>query len=159
MTQPRTMAEGDLDWVLALNTAFEVELSPLDAPALASLVGRSAHAFSVDPDAAFLIAMDQSSNYDSPNFLWHRNRFDRFVYVDRIAVSADHRRKGIAQALYGALFEAARRDGQPRIVCEVNSDPPNPQSDAFHDALGFTAVGEEHLPDRGKTVRYLACAL
>jgi predicted GNAT superfamily acetyltransferase len=156
---PRSMKPEDLEWVLKLNTTFEVELSPLDAPSLAALVDRTAYAFSVDPEAAFLLAMDQDADYDSPNFLWHRTRFDRFVYVDRIAVSSDHRRKGIAQALYAGLFDAARADGHTRIVCEVNSDPPNPQSDAFHEALGFRPVGEEHLPERGKTVRYLACDL
>lgn len=155
----RAITDDDLDWVLALNTAFETELSPLDRDGLARLVDIAAHAFAADPEAAFLLVMDQDADYDSPNFLWHRDRFERFFYVDRIAVSAVHRRKGLAQALYSALFEAARSDGHTHVVCEVNSDPPNPQSDAFHDALGFKPVGEEHLPDRGKTVRYLACEL
>ncbi|MEO1493510.1 MAG: GNAT family N-acetyltransferase [Pseudomonadota bacterium] len=155
----RAITEADLDWVLALNTAFETELSPLDRDGLARLVGVAAHTFAADPQAAFLLVMDQDADYDSPNFLWHRARFERFLYVDRIAVSANHRRKGLAQALYAALFDAARADGHTHVVCEVNSDPPNPQSDAFHEALGFYRIGEEHLPDRGKTVRYLACEL
>jgi predicted GNAT superfamily acetyltransferase len=41
------------------------------------------------------------------------------------------------------------------VCCEVNSDPPNPLSDAFHAALGFREVGRAFLPDRGKSVRYL----
>ncbi len=155
----RPIVAADLGWVLALNRVHETELSPLDAAGLAALVDVATYGFAIDPEAAFLLVMDQNADYASPNFVWHRNRFDRFAYVDRIAVSADHRRKGHAQALYGALFEAARRDGLERIVCEVNSDPPNPQSDAFHASLGFVPVGEEHLPDRGKTVRYLACEL
>ena len=155
----RALTAADLDWVLEINRAHELELSTLDRDGLARLTDIAAHAFVADPEAAFLIVMDQSADYDSPNFLWHRDRFERFLYVDRIAVSADHRRKGLAQALYGALFEAARADGHTRVVCEVNSDPPNPQSDAFHDSLGFKPVGEERLPDRGKTVRYLACEL
>jgi uncharacterized protein len=38
----------------------------------------------------------------------------------------------------------------------VNSDPPNPASDAFHAALGFEVVGEAAIHDGAKTVRYLA---
>jgi predicted GNAT superfamily acetyltransferase len=33
-------------------------------------------------------------------------------------------------------------------------DPPNPVSDAFHRALGFTEIGRAALAN-GKTVRYL----
>ena len=68
-------------------------------------------------------------------------------------------RKGLAARLYDALFDAARAAGHSHVVCEVNSDPPNPGSDAFHFARGFEIVGEAHLDDRGKTVRYMACAL
>ena len=105
---------------------------------------------------AMLIAFDQSAAYDSPNFIWHRDRFDRFLYVDRIAVAATHRRRGLAAQLYADLFAFAAARDDVRVVCEVNSDPPNPASDAFHAALGFELVGEAFLPDRGKTVRYLA---
>ena len=36
---------------------------------------------------AFLLAFDEASDYDSPNFLWFRERYPRFAYVDRIAVA------------------------------------------------------------------------
>jgi predicted GNAT superfamily acetyltransferase len=41
----------------------------------------------------------------------------------------------------------------------VNSAPPNPESDAFHAALGFTEVGAGSPDGGGKRVRYLARAL
>ena len=44
--------------------------------------------------------------------------------------------------------------GHDRIVCEVNSDPPNPGSEALHRSLGFRAVGDAQLPT-GKAVTYL----
>ena len=43
----------------------------------------------------------------------------------------------------------------PILCCEVNIDPPNPVSDAFHAFFGFVEVGWAFLPDRGKSVRYL----
>jgi predicted GNAT superfamily acetyltransferase len=56
---------------------------------------------------------------------------------------------------YADLFAAARAAGHPRVACEVNYEPPNPQSDHFHAALGFQEVGRASHPDRGKSVRYL----
>ncbi|MEX2519012.1 MAG: GNAT family N-acetyltransferase [Paracoccaceae bacterium] len=145
----------DLGWVHALNKAHEVELSQLTPGALAALVGGATYAHTAD-GGAFLIAFDQSAVYDSPNFLWHRARFETFLYVDRIAVAETHRRRGLAALLYNDLFAFAAARGDERIVAEVNSDPPNPASDAFHERLGFETVGEARLEGRGKTVRYLA---
>ncbi len=141
--------------LLALNAAHEVELSPLDLGQLRHLVTEAFVALRIGDVEAFLIALDQSATYDSPNFIWFRDRFDRFVYVDRIVVGPEARGKGHARRLYERLFELARQRGHSRVVCEVNSEPPNPQSDAFHRALDFTQVGAGPVPGRDKTVRYL----
>jgi len=45
------------------------------------------------------------------------------------------------------------------VVCEVNRDPPNPASDAFHAAQGFTEMGQAAIRQGSKTVRYLARAI
>jgi uncharacterized protein len=37
----------------------------------------------------------------------------------------------------------------------VNVQPPNPASDAFHEALGFSGVGRAVIQDGEKQVRYL----
>lgn len=42
------------------------------------------------------------------------------------------------------------------VCCEVNSDPPNPASDAFHARLGFAEVGAAAIHGGAKSVRYLA---
>ena len=158
-TTPRQIERHDLDWVLALNRAHETELSPLTPRRLGELVAEAFYAKALDPQAAFLLAFDQNAAYDSPNFLWFRDRLARFVYVDRITVSPAQRGRGLARVLYDGLFRAALAQGHERIVCEVNSDPPNPGSDAFHTALGFHEVGRAELADRGKSVRYLERAL
>ena len=154
----RPFQESDLTWALNLNAALEVELSPLTGDRLLELVDRAFHARVVEPDRALLIAFDQDADYDSPNFLWFRARNGRFVYVDRIAVAPSARGAGLARALYEDLFEAARMAGHTDIACEVNSDPPNPGSDAFHARLGFREVGEAVLKN-GKRVRYLCAGL
>jgi uncharacterized protein len=148
-----------LDAMLALNAAHEVETSPLDHAALAEML---ATAFHSGTEAAgrdgFLIAFDQDAPYSSPNFLWFKTRYDRFVYVDRIIVAEHARGRGLARAFYEGLFDRARANGHQRIVCEVNLDPPNPGSIAFHTALGFVEVGQALLSN-GKQVSYQECPL
>ena len=104
---------------------------------------------------ALLLTFDQDADYDSPNFLWFRARYPTFVYVDRVVVADSARGRGLAKALYDDLFAAATSAGHERIVCEVNSDPPNPASEAFHAALGFVPVGTAEIHGGQKTVTYL----
>jgi len=144
-------------WALALNNAHAVELSWLDAPRFDELVARAFLACRVS-NVAFLIAFDQDARYDSPNFLWFRARYSRFVYVDRVVVASGARGQGHARRLYGELFDRARAAVHDQVVCEVNLEPANPASDAFHGRLGFTEVGSAALP-AGKSVRYLRRAL
>ncbi|TIV68514.1 MAG: GNAT family N-acetyltransferase, partial [Mesorhizobium sp.] len=76
------------------------------------------------------------------------------VYVDRVVVAAAARGRGHARRLYEDLFEQARRAGHTMVTCEVNADPPNPASDAFHAALGFGEVGDAVMHGGKKSVRY-----
>ena len=141
--------------LLALNNAHATELSPLSLADFDRLIHASFFAAALQDGAAFLIAFDQNAAYDSPNFLWFRERYDRFVYVDRVVTSPLARGKGYAKALYADLFERAKQADHARIVCEVNLIPPNPASDAFHAAHGFTEVGRAPVHDGTRTVRYL----
>src|SRR5882724_5757248 len=127
--------------LLALNNAHAQELSWLEPERLEHLVERAFLARRIGNLDAFMLAFDQDAEYDSPNFLWFRARFPRFVYVDRIVVASSARGRGCARRLYDDLFEHATRIGHDRVVCEVNQNPPNPASDAFHAALGFAEVG------------------
>src|SRR5437016_795621 len=127
--------------LLALNNEHAQELSWLTPARLEYLVGQSFLARRIGNLDAFLLAFDQDARYDSPNFLWFCARYPRFVYVDRIVVASSARGRGHARRLYDDLFEQAIAAGHDRVVCEVNSQPPNPASDAFHAALGFVEVG------------------
>jgi uncharacterized protein len=145
--------------VLALNNAHAQELSWLERARLLHMVAQAFLARRIGNLDAFLLAFDQDADYDSPNFLWFRARYPRFVYVDRIVVAASARGRGCASRLYRDLFEQAERASHERVVCEVNISPPNPASDAFHAALGFVEVGSASVHEGNKTVRYLSRAL
>jgi hypothetical protein len=143
------------DALLALNNEHAQELSWLTPERLTHLVREAFFARRYAHADAFLLALDQDADYDSPNFLWFRERYPRFVYIDRIVVAVSARGRGLARLLYRELFEQARRAKHIQVVCEVNSDPPNPASDAFHTALGFAEVGSAAIHGGTKTVRYL----
>ncbi|HEY6630689.1 MAG TPA: GNAT family N-acetyltransferase [Rhizobiaceae bacterium] len=142
--------------VLALNNRHAEELSWLEPAELSHLVAGAFHARRIGDLEAFLIAFDQDADYGSPNFLWFKARYPRFAYVDRIVVASEARGRGHARRLYDDLFERAANAGHEIVVCEINSDPPNPGSEAFHAALGFCHVGEARIHGGKKAVRYFA---
>ena len=150
------IAAGDQPAVLALNNAHAVELSWLAPDRLAALLGQAFHARRIGAVDAFLLALDERAAYDSPNYQWFLGHYTRFVYVDRVVVAPPVRSRGYARLLYADLFRHAAAAGHALIVCEVNRDPPNPASDAFHAALGFAEVGGAAIHGGRKTVRYLA---
>lgn len=145
--------------MLALNNAHARELSWLEPARLQYLVTHALLARRIGAVDAFLLAFDQNAPYDSPNFLWFRARFPRFIYVDRIVVATSARGRGLARNLYRDLFGQAAQAGHERVACEVNCRPPNPESDAFHAALGFVEVGRASIHNDSKDVRYLLRAL
>ena len=150
------IAPADEPAILALNNAHAAELSWLDAERLSALLGQAFHARRIGNLEAFVLTFDQDAVYDSPNFLWFRQRYRRFAYVDRIAVANSARGRGLARKLYEDMFAAARATGHTLAVCEVNAEPPNPASDAFHAALGFGEVGLASVYGGTRIVRYYA---
>lgn len=143
--------------LLALNNAHRTELSALTAERFAALWRMAFQARRVGVADGLLLAFDQDAGYDSPNFLWFRARYRRFVYVDRVVVAPAARGRGLARQMYEAVFGAARAAGHTIVGCEVNLLPPNPGSDAFHAAMGFAEVGRGPYGER--VVRYLVRGL
>lgn len=141
--------------VHALNQENWTELSPLTVPQLTELVSLSACAVaSVEAGAVvgFLIAFDEKAPYQSPNYQWFIERFDSFLYVDRVAVSEARRGQSLGRALYAHVLELARRRAKKRVCCEVNVVPENVGSLRFHEALNFRPCGRRTYPDGQREV-------
>jgi len=101
---------------------------------------------------AFLLALREGADYDSPNYRWFAQRHARFLYVNRIVVAADTQAPGAGSRLYREVYALASRDGVPLIACEFDIEPPNPASERFHARLGFREVGRQQLDGGSKTV-------
>ena len=108
---------------------------------------------------ALLIALDHTASYINPNFNWFKTHHESFIYIDRVIVSGAARGQGLARELYQDLFVVAKQSGHDRVVCEVNINPPNPISEAFHATMGFVGVGQATIHNGTKSVRYLERAL
>lgn len=151
--QIRSLLPADADAVLRLNAESVTSLSPLAAADLDAHRRDAIHALVCDIDgevAGFALAYGPGSTYESINYRWHHERFSDFLYLDRIAVSSRRRRRGIGTALYDHLEGYAAAHG--RMVCEVNSEPPNPESLAFHIRRGYRIIGRLRQLDGHETV-------
>jgi uncharacterized protein len=149
----RSLTEADTDAVLELNAGSVEATSPLDDQTLARYRTMVAEALVCEVDgrvAAFALAYAPGSAYESVNYRWHADRFDDFLYLDRIVVGADFRRRGIASALYDVVEQTAAEHG--RMVCEVYSDPPNTVSLAFHRGRGYVEIGHLDQPNGHQVV-------
>jgi predicted GNAT superfamily acetyltransferase len=140
--QIRPLVDADSDAVLALNEESVTALSPMDRDRLDHFRRLTPHVLVCvvdDEVGAFSIAFPPGTTYDSINYHWHQERFDDFIYLDRIAVGQRFRRRGIATAMYDEMEQIAVPHG--RMVCEIYSDPPNTESIGFHLNRGYTEVG------------------
>ncbi len=157
------LTPGLRDRLLALNNAHAAELSWLDADRLAMLARQAFWAARVGDVEGFVLALDHTADYDSPNYRWFRNRFGGFAYVDRIVIAPAARGRGLARLLYDGVFAAVAAAGHAAVMAEVNHEPPNPASDALHATLGFQEVGRASHPAgpraEARTVRYLMRSL
>jgi uncharacterized protein len=154
------LSSSEASAVLSLNNANAMETSALDDASLQALLDMAFYARGIDRGkTALLIALDNEAAYVNPNFMWFKACRESFVYIDRVIVSVSARGQGIARVLYEDLIAAAKRAGHDRVVCEINIEPPNPVSEAFHVAMGFDAVGQATIHNGKKTVRYFETIL
>jgi predicted GNAT superfamily acetyltransferase len=156
----RPIEPADRASILALNEADVHHLSPLDGDRLDALIGWCAHAeVIVATDApsevlGFVLTVPPHTAYDSPNYRWFEDTLPAFLYLDRIVVAADARRRGVGSFVYDHMQTAAHTVYRGPLVCEVDVEPPNHASLRFHRARGFQELGRQQVG--GKSVAYLA---
>ncbi len=152
----RPVTDADVADVLALNEANVEMLAPMDAVRLAQLQAWALRVDVIDVEGAFagfVITMGPGTDYDSENYRWFSARYgNAFHYLDRIVLADSFRRLRLGSAVYDVVEADAAAAG--RLTLEVNAEPPNPASLAFHTGRGYAEVGRLGSP--GKTVALMA---
>lgn len=112
-------------------------------------------ALALEDDGAvrgFCMVLPPGTSYDSPNYRFFVDRYDDFVYLDRVAITASHQGRGGGVLLYR---EVEQRAEAPWFTLEVNVKPPNEGSMRFHLREGFVEVAQEETRP-GKIVSLMA---
>ncbi|GIG23101.1 acetyltransferase [Cellulomonas chitinilytica] len=145
-TRLRSVTVADVPALAALNDDAVPAVNALGADGLAAHVPACDLALVADGDdgpLGFLLALAPGAAYASENYRWFSEHVPGSLYVDRVVVAPHAHGRGIGRLLYAAVDERARELGLATVTCEVNLDPPNPGSLAFHTRLGFGPVGEQ----------------
>lgn len=152
----------DIPRLVELNDAASPAVPITSEAEMAELLGAAGFTLAVRADETligFVIGMRAGAAYASENYRFFDARSSDFLYVDRIVIDDPQRGAGIGRALYEAVFELARNEALREVTCEVNLDPPNPGSLAFHARLGFERIGEQETKGGSVTVALLAATV
>lgn len=143
MSVLRPITAADHEFVLALNEEHVELLAPMDEDRLGQLLGWTDLASVIQLDgtpAGFVLTMASGSSYDSPNYRWFAARCPSFYYLDRVVLTERTRRTGLGTRAYDEI-EARAAELAPALCLEVNLEPPNQPSLAFHAGRGYREVG------------------
>lgn len=154
----RPLSLDDAPVVLAVNEASVHHLAPLDEDEFRWFVEAAALALGAELDGelvGFVFVLEPGLAYPSRNYAWFSERYERFAYLDRVAIDERARRRGVGSAIYDAVEADAAERGVP-LLLEVNVQPRNDASLAFHEARGFREVGTLAHDGGAKVVRLLA---
>lgn len=142
----RPYRPADLVQVHAINQAEVPAVGDETVEALGHIADESVIALVAAEDdtiAGFCLVLAPGADYGSGNYRWFSDRYDDFVYLDRVAIAPAFQRRGIGRAMYAEVerLTAERCPAASRFTLEVNLRPRNDRSLAFHTALGFAEVG------------------
>ena len=156
----RNIESADLTWVLAINNANTPGVSELTLSELETDIANCLHALAIDNEhgevCAFCITFAPDAPDAGANHRWFADRFESFVYLDRIAIDPTYQNLGLGVLLYQSVEQQMIDSAQHSLLCcEVNLEPPNPGSLRFHHRIGFTEVGQ-HSPQQNYLVSMLS---
>ena len=143
----RNIEIADLPRVLEINNANTPGVSELTMAELQTDFRNSLHALAIDNEhgevCAFCITFAPDASDAGINHQWFNERYESFVYLDRIAIDSNHQNRGLGELLYQTVEQRMLDSAEHSLLCcEVNLEPPNPGSLRFHQRIGFTEVGQ-----------------
>jgi len=155
----RNIVGTDVTRVLEINNANTPGVSELTLSELETDIKNCLHALAIDNEhgevCAFCITFAPDAPHAGVNHQWFADRFESFVYLDRIAIDSNHQNRGLGALLYQTVEQRMLESAEHSLLCcEVNLEPPNPGSLRFHKRIGFVECGVE-ITAPGYVVTYL----
>ena len=152
----RALSLSDSEEVLRINSESRPGVASLDTAEIERLIAIPNEHLVIDgPERGllgYLLAFRNDASYDGEEFVsFTEMDLEAFIYIDQVAVDAGFRQAGLASTLYGVLEERAKDSFASYLCCEINLNPPNPTSLAFHRNKGFNQTGNLNTKD-GRTV-------
>lgn len=147
----RDVRENELGAILALNNVAGPTILPLDAVRLQRFFETAEYFRVAEREGnmlGFLVAFGSDSGHDSSNFLWFREHYDRFLYIDRIVIASRRRGGGVGRAFY-ADVQSYAEVRYPQLACEVFIEHDSDPARIFHGSFGFNEVGQHVMPETG----------
>lgn len=154
----RDVREHELDSILALNNAAGSTILPLDAAGVRKFHDEAAYfrvAEAEDHLAGFLVGLRENADYASDNFLWFREHYPQFLYIDRIVIARPYRGLGLGRIFYADVTSFAEVR-VPLLACEVFLEPRDDVAVLFHGTYGFREVGQQNMASVSRHVSLLA---
>lgn len=147
--------EQDTDYILSQNAENVHYLSPLDAATVHQIPAQGGSVsilWNKEHRVGFLISYGANGSYESVNYQWFQQRLKAFRYVDRIVIDQAYRGRGFGDSCYQSLIDQCRRENLFWLTAEIDIEPSNPGSLAFHQKHGFVEAGQQKVQNGKKRV-------
>ncbi len=154
MLPVRSLGPEDVPRMVEINEQGLPGTGKVTEAEMTDLLSLSTLALGVDDQgviAGFVLCLLPNTRYGSLNYKWFNERYDEFLYVDRVAVAEEARSGGLGSALYDAVAAHAERLAYP-VAAEVSLRPPNPGSMRFHARHGFDQIGVFEQAEKAVTM-------
>ena len=150
----RAMTASDIEAVWAINQENIPAVGEETVEVLADLLSMSLFSLVAEANnvvVGFCMVLGPKTQYRSPNYLYFCERYDDFIYLDRVAVTSAFQGLGLGAALYR---EVEMQSNSTLFALEVNTKPRNEGSLRFHTREGFVML-EEVETRPGKMVGFM----
>tara|TARA_B100001250_G_C19690982_1_gene740276 strand:- start:459 stop:947 length:489 start_codon:yes stop_codon:yes gene_type:complete len=149
-------SKDDLEFILLLNQNSMPAVSSSNIEMMQHFL-KICHYFKIlkinSQIVGFLNAILPGEDYQSEHYKWFIDKYDSFIYVDRIVLDKTNKNQGYGTLFYNDLINSVKSK-KLDIACEINTKPYNKQSIQFHKKYGFSELGRKDINIK-KSVMYM----
>ena len=160
--QLRPAAAEDLVRLVELNNSAVPAVPLVSNEEMAQLLEQAHWSVVAERDGelqGMVLCFGTGEDYSSENYQYFEQNYASHFYIDRIVIDESARGEGLGAKLYAEVFAEAAHRGADVVTCEVNLEPPNPASIAFHHRMGFADVSTQATKGGSVVVQLMAASV